>query len=159
MPYVDVTVNLNTDNLTYGGYASLDRLVFGPDNSSQSATAIIRATDDFVDDGDDNGTDKTSFVITLDNTSSTASGDEKYNIGNITLTGETGNITFNAIDNDTVGIRFVMIEQLSSESGDNASFSVRLNSAPWPGDNITLVLVDNDSLSLGLSPSRQSDFR
>ena len=152
MPYGDVTVNLNTDNLTYGGYASPDRLVFGPDNWSQSATAIVRATDDFVDDGDDNGTDKTSFVITLDNTSSTASGDEKYNIGNITLTGsETGNITFNAIDNDTVGIRFVMIDNSSSESGDNASFSVRLNSAPWPGDNITLVLVDNDSLSLGLS--------
>ena len=136
-----MTVNLNTDNLTYGGYASPDRLVFGPDNWSQSATAIARATDDFVDDGDDNGTDKTSFVITLDNTSSTASGDEKYNIGNITLTGsETGNITFNAIDNDTVGIRFVMIDNSSSESGDNASFSVRLNSAPWPGDNILSLI-------------------
>ena len=102
MPYGDVTVNLNTDNLTYGGYASPDRLVFGPDNWSQSATAIVRATDDFVDDGDDNGTDNTSFVITLDNTSSTASGDEKYNIGNVTLTGSLSeNVTLYAKYNET----------------------------------------------------------
>ena len=109
MPYEDVTVNLNTDNLTYGGYASPDRLV-SVRTTGDRVLPPLGATDDFVDDGDDNGTDNTSFVITLDNTSSTASGDEKYNIGNITLTGsETGNITFNAIDNDTV-IRFVMID-------------------------------------------------
>ena len=66
MPYGDVTVNLKTDNLTYGGYASPDRLISV--RTTDSATAIVQATDDFVDDGDDNGT-ATGFV-TLDNTSS-----------------------------------------------------------------------------------------
>ena len=138
-----MTVNLNTDNLTYGGYASPDRLVFGPDNWSQSATAIVRATDDFVDDGDDNGTDNTSFVITLDNTSSTASGDEKYNIGNVTLTGSLSeNVTLYALDNDTIGVRLTVLDNFTRESDNSntGNFTVALLSQPWPGETVTVNL-------------------
>ncbi|MGB0666118.1 MAG: hypothetical protein ACPGRS_04700, partial [bacterium] len=151
------TVNLNTDNLTYGGYASPDRLVFGPDNWSQSATAIVRATDDFVDDGDDNGTDNTSFVITLDNTSSTASGDEKYNIGNVTLTGSLSeNVTLYALDNDTIGVRLTVLDNFTRESDNSntGNFTVALLSQPWPGETVTVNLegttTNNSDLGIKL---------
>ncbi|MGA1598829.1 MAG: Ig-like domain-containing protein, partial [bacterium] len=142
MPYGEVTVYLNTDNATYGGYAIPDTLVFGPDNWSSVDTATIVAEDDFVDDGDDNGTDNTSFVIRLDNTTSTAPGDEKYDNGTV-LTGVlTENVTYYALDNDTIGIRLVMIDNYTQESDNTntGSFTVFLNSQPWPGETVTVYL-------------------
>ena len=60
------------------------------------------------------------------------------------------NITFVAVDNDTVGITLTSDDNSTSENGDSGSFSVRLNSQPT--DNVSLFFVDNDTSgkSLGI---------
>ena len=142
-PQDNVTVSFNSDNVTYGGSAIPETLIFGPGNWSKSRTVTIVATDDFVDDGNDLAGDNTTFVIRIDNTTS---GDNKYALGQVVLMdNQTGNLTFTAVDNDTVGINLVAMDNATSEAGDNGTLLVTLNSQPWPGETITVQLYGIDA--------------
>ncbi|MEC8394958.1 MAG: hypothetical protein VX003_08855, partial [SAR324 cluster bacterium] len=151
-PYDNITVHLKVlaDNLSLT--LNPDNLSFNhsSDNWSTPQTVLVLSNDDFVDEGN-LGHDNQTFYIALDNVTNTGGNqnDSKY-VENVSKDGKiffleslVDNLTAYSRDNDTARIRMIVLDDNASESGDNASVQVVLESEPY--HLVTIRITDNTS--------------
>ena len=127
-PTDNVTITVASSDTTEG---VANRTTIEFDNASWNTlkTVTVTGVDDNISDGNQ------SYAIWLgpDNTTS----DTQYRYLN------PDDVVVVNIDDETAGYSISAIDEYSSESGDNASFRVRLNSEPT--DNVTLTLASLDT--------------
>jgi hypothetical protein len=133
-PSNDVTMTLTSDN-TSEGTISPGTMVFTGLNWSSPVTATVTGVDDALEDGNQ------IFHISF----SSSSSDSYYD--NLPIPNE----TFTNIDNDTVGVSVSEISGNTTETGEIATYSVVLNSAPV--NDVTITLSSNDTSEGTVSPS------
>ena len=126
------------------------------DNWSSVQTVIVSSIDDSVDE-DSYGNDNQTFFIALDNISSVIAADAKY-VNNVSATGKISvsenqtvdNLTVFSLDNDTMGVMVVVVDNNSSENGTRGQMLVSLRSQPY--DNVTLSFtIDNGTSATGIA--------
>ena len=126
------------------------------DNWSSVQTVIVSSIDDSVDE-DSYGNDNQTFYIALDNISSVIAADAKY-VNNVSATGKISvsenqtvdNLTVFSLDNDTMGVMVVVVDNNSSENGTRGQMLVSLRSQPY--DNVTLSFtIDNGTSATGIA--------
>ncbi len=128
-PLSNVQINLFSNDNTEVGVAGTSFLTFTPDTWNVSQTVTLSQVDDFVIDGDQNSSISASIDSGSDN-------------GFLGLSPRSVNVT--TLDNDVVGITIVLIDNLSSESGDTAEFTIQLDIIP--SDNVTIDIgTSNES--------------
>ena len=153
-PLGTITVSLSSSDNVSGGFLDNQSLTFTASNWNTAQIVTVFAVKDYIDDGTYGSGDNTTFTVTIDNVSSDNSSDLYDESTLLTskalFSGAMDNITFVAVDNDTVGITLTPVDNSTSENGDSGSFSVRLNSQPT--DNVSLFFADNDTSgrSLGI---------
>jgi hypothetical protein len=133
-PTHNVTVNIvNTDSSEVS--VSTGFITFTPGNWSQNRIITVTGVDDDSQDGDQ------TIKLTL---SEAVSEDASYS-------GQKPNDVYvTNIDDDSAGFRIGAVNGNTSESGDSALFTVRLNSAPTA--DVTINLQSNDSSEGTTSP-------
>ena len=96
-------------------------------------------------------------IIALDNISSVIAADAKY-VNNVSATGKISvsenqtvdNLTVFSLDNDTMGVMVVVVDNNSSENGTRGQMLVSLRSQPY--DNVTLSFtIDNGTSATGIA--------
>ncbi len=133
-PSSDVNLTLTSSN-TGEGTISPGTMVFTDQNWSAPVVATVTGVDDALEDGNQ------VFYISFISTSS----DSNYN--NLPIPNE----TFTNIDNDSVGVSVREISAETSETGQIATFTVVLNSAP--ASDVTIALSSNDTSEGTASPA------
>ena len=154
-PLDQVTVFLKViaDNLSHAVQLIPDNLSFSnsSDNWSTAQTILVLSENDSVDEGN-LGPDNQTFYIALDNVTNSGSNnyDTQTYVDNVSATGKLvrdgsliDNLTAFSLDNDTARVRMVSNDQSASESGDNASVQVVLESEPY--HPVTIRITDNTS--------------
>ena len=114
-PLTNVQINLVSNDLTEVGVSATSFLTFTPETWNVSQTVTLNQVDDFIIDGD-----QISSI--------TASIDSGSDNGFLALSPQNVNVT--TLDNDLAGITVVVIDNLSSESGDTAQFTIQLDIIP-----------------------------
>jgi hypothetical protein len=125
-PFGDVTVNFNSNDPTEGT-VSQTSLTFTPVNWASAQSVIVTGVDDDRADGHQ------PYAVVF---TATTGGDTAYNA--ITP----GNVNLSNTDNDTAGINVSAISGNTSETGTQATFTVRLNSQPTA--DVTVNFNSND---------------
>ena len=159
-PFDNITINLMVlaDNLSHAVELSPSSMNFdnSTDNWSSVQTVIVSSIDDSVDE-DSYGNDNQTFFIALDNISSVIAADAKY-VNNVSATGKISvsenqtvdNLTVFSLDNDTMGVMVVVVDNNSSENGTRGQMLVSLRSQPY--DNVTLSFtIDNGTSATGIA--------
>ena len=159
-PFDNITINLKVlaDNLSHAVELSPSSMNFdnSTDNWSSVQTVIVSSIDDSVDE-DSYGNDNQTFYIALDNISSVIAADAKY-VNNVSATGKISvsenqtvdNLTVFSLDNDTMGVMVVVVDNNSSENGTRGQMLVSLRSQPY--DNVTLSFtIDNGTSATGIA--------
>ena len=114
-PLTNVQINLVSNDVTEVGVSATSFLTFTPETWNVSQTVTLNQVDDFIIDGD-----QISSI--------TASIDSGSDNGFLALSPQNVNVT--TLDNDLAGITVVVIDNLSSESGDTAQFTIQLDIIP-----------------------------
>ncbi len=114
-PLTNVQINLVSNDHTEVGVSATSFLTFTPETWNVSQTVTLNQVDDFIIDGD-----QISSI--------TASIDSGSDNGFLSLSPQNVNVT--TLDNDLAGITVVVIDNLSSESGDTAQFTIQLDIIP-----------------------------
>jgi hypothetical protein len=131
-PAANVVIGLSSDNTAEGTVAP-GSLTFTPDDWNAPQTVIVTGQDDDEPDGS-----KEYKIVTQ----AAVSDDDEYDgveVEDVTVTNE---------DNDTAGFRVTpMAGLVTDESGDQATFEVRLNTKPTAPVTITLTTDDSDEIS------------
>ena len=126
-PTANVTLAIASNDLSEGT-VNKSSLTFTPNNWNQQQNVTITGVNDTLDDGN-----ITYSIIT----GSAVSNDSQYHGIN------PANLTVTNTDNDNAGITINAQPNLTtSETGDTASFGVKLNSQPTA--NVTLAIASND---------------
>ena len=127
-PTDNVTITVASSDTTEG---VSNRTTIEFDNASWNTLKTVTVTG--VDDNISDGNQFYAIWLGPDNTTS----DTQYRYLN------PEDVVVVNIDDETAGYSISAIDEYSSESGDNASFLVRLNSEPT--DNVTLTLTSLDT--------------
>jgi concanavalin A-like lectin/glucanase superfamily protein len=134
-PTSDVSISLSSNDESEG-WADPSDLTFTPSNWSSVQTVLVRGVDDYIDDGD------ITYAIILDPAVST---DASYD-------GEDpSDVTVVNIDNDALGVERGNISGNTTEWGKQATFTLRLESAPT--DDVTIPIESSDLTEGTVEPS------
>lgn len=135
-PTANVTIAVTTDDATEGSAAPA-QLVFTPTNFDVPQTVTVTGSDDFVADGNQ------VYHVVL---AAAVSADPAYDGL------DPPDVTVSNTDNDTPGITVTPTSGLlTSELGDQATFTIVLNSEPTA--NVTITLLSNDATEGSISPT------
>ena len=122
-PLTNVTINLFSNDSTEAGVVAPSFLIFTPTSWNVSQTVNLFQVDDFLIDGSQNS-------------SITASIDAGSNAGFLAVPSK--DVLVTTLDNDLAGITIVVLDNLCSESGDTAQFTLQLDAIPRA--NVTIDL-------------------
>ncbi|MDA9360871.1 gliding motility-associated C-terminal domain-containing protein [Flavobacteriaceae bacterium] len=114
-PLTDVRVNLVSSDISESSLGGTTFLTFTSANWNVSQTISLNQVDEFLIDGS-----QTSSI--------TASIDPTSNAGFVGLPPQSVVVT--TLDNDVAGITIIVMDNLSSESGDTAQFTAQLDAIP-----------------------------
>jgi hypothetical protein len=135
-PTANVTVTVTSNDVTEGTVLP-SVLTFTPENWNLPQTVTVTGVDDEVEDGN------TAYTIVT----AASSNDNKYDgldVADVSVT--------NTDDNDSAGIIVTPTSGLiTTETGDTASFTVRLNSEPT--SDVTIALSSGDTTEGIVSPA------
>ena len=137
-PKEDVQIPLTVSDTSEGSVTPTP-LTFTPVNWFTTQTVTVSGRDDFVDD------DNVTWTVQLGNLTSL---DMDYNDLN------PADIYVTTTDNDTAGITVSVPDNTSSESGQSASLTVRLDSQPT--DNVTIPVISTNTSEGIVSPAKLS---
>jgi len=127
-PTSDVIINLRSSD-TSRGRIDKTRLTFTPINWDQPQTVTVTATDDIIDNADQ------QFTIEIDQA---ISSDPQYSTQNPT------DVTVFRLNNDFAGFTVTPVNGLvTTEAGGTATFTVRLNSVPTA--NVTIPFTSSNT--------------
>ncbi len=122
-PLSDVRVNILSGDTTEVSVVAPSFITFTPGTWNVSQTITLSQVDEFFIDG-------------TQNTLVTASIDSTSNSSFISLASQS--VTVTTLDDEVAGITVNVIDNLTSENGDQASFSIVLNAIP--SSNVTIDL-------------------
>lgn len=131
-------VQMSFNNDSEEGTLSTSYLIFTPDDWNVYQTLTVTAVDDFDIDGSQTYTIETTVF----------SSDVKYNRI------ETPDLNITNLDNDVAGITIELIDAITTEAGETASFSVVLNAGPR--ETVILDINGMDAAEGSLSASSLS---
>ena len=124
-PLGTITVSLSSSDNVSGGFLDNQSLTFTASNWNTAQIVTVFAVKDYIDDGTYGSGDNTTFTVTIDNVSSDNSSDlydDSICSPARLFSGAMDNITFVAVDNDTVGITLTPVDNSTSENGIQEAF-------------------------------------
>ncbi|MGY8968736.1 MAG: T9SS type B sorting domain-containing protein, partial [Flavobacteriales bacterium] len=135
-PLSNVQINLNANDTSEVGVAAPSFITFTPATWNVSQTVTLNQVDEFIVDGD-----QISLV--------TASIDAGSDLGFLGLPSQS--VTVTTLDNDVAGITIIVQDNLSSETGDTAEFTVQLDVIPSADVTFDLGTTNSDEAVPGVS--------
>ncbi|MGB2502766.1 MAG: lectin-like domain-containing protein, partial [Flavobacteriaceae bacterium] len=124
-PLNNVIINLSSNDTTEADVVAPLFLTFTPATWNVSQTVDLFQVDDFLIDGSQNS----SITVSID-----AGSDSGF------LAVPSKDVLVTTLDNDVAGITIIVLDNLSSESGDTAQFTIQLDAIPTAN-----VTIDIDS--------------
>ena len=122
-PLTNVIINLSSNDTSEAGVVAPSFLIFTPATWNVSQTVNLFQVDDFLIDGSQNS-------------SITASIDAASDAGFLTVPSK--DVLVTTLDNDIAGITLIVLDNLCSENGDTAKFTIQLDAIPTA--NVTIGL-------------------